>query len=606
MNYFHPINIDGSSSKTTLWGLLMLVLALGIANTAEARQYKSKLFEHSNQDLSSAESLSINQLEAQLAGASDPWQIALSGQQLAHQYVLKQEFAKAAEAYQAALAANALAAPVARQMRLEYAQVLLQLKRFARVKTLLNPEANETVLNTAERLLLARAAAGLEQFHEVVAQLSPLVPQLSTLSDNELKQLAELSYTAKAWPMTINILSEYHQRHPQEPAINRQLTGLYLLTEQYDTALQLWSLANTQGLFRLEQDWLLLVDLFKRQNMPDKAARILNEALQQGNIEDSAERWYQLFQLWYQARELTLARDSLAESLTRNNDVRRALLLTELYQQAEQWQASLDSLTLACEQVLDDRFVGKANLLLGIAYHKLGAPQKARRAFINATLLSGEKTKAREWLAFVAAAPASREESQQLQGMCLPADTKIALPDSSAKPDEAVKSGDEQVLADTSKKSAPQTIPLTKKRLAATRFYGTKVSTTPAELQTTIKKRTFRLITALMRSGGSVNGNMHLLMDQVQTGEELNITIAFPFSGAPRNSGIHRIVKMPVQDAVIRQYKGPAAELEAQWTKLVVQAMQEGHQLTGQSRMIFLSDTSGTDILDVELQLIVN
>ncbi|BDX08498.1 hypothetical protein MACH26_40190 [Planctobacterium marinum] len=583
--------------------MLTLLLVLLIANTTEARQYKSKLFEDSNQDLSSAESLSINQLEAQLATASDPWQIALSGQQLAHQYVLKQEFAKAAEAYQTALAANALAAPVARQLRLEYAQVLLQLKRFAQIKPLLSSVTNEAELSSQERVLLARAAVGLEQFHEVVAQLSPLLVQLASLSDDELKQLAQLSYAAKAWPMTIDFLSEYLQRHPQEPAINRQLTGLYILTEQYDAALQLWSLANSQKLFSQEQDWLLLVDLYKRQNMPDKAARILNDALQQGNILDSAEHWYQLFQLWYQARELASARGSLAQSLVRSNDVQRALLLTELYQQAEQWQASLDTLTQTCEQILEERYVGKANLLLGIAYHKLAQPEKARRAFINATLLSGEKVKAREWLAFIAAAPASREESQQLQGLCLPADTQIALPDSSSKP--AVGSSSKSAVADTAENTAQQSMPLTKKRLAATRFYGTKVSTTKAELQTVIKKRTFGLIKALMRSGGSVNGNMHLLMQQMQTGNELNITIAFPFSGAPRNSGIHRIVNVPSQHAVIKQYQGPAAELEAQWTMLVMQAMQEGHQLTGQSRMIFLSDTSGSDMVDVELQLII-
>lgn len=584
-----------SVTPVKAFGLALLLTVFG--TQTEARQYKSKLFNSSDQNLGAAESQALSSLEARLATATDPWEIAVNGQHLARQYAQNGQFEQAAQAYQKALSTNVLAEPVARVMTKEFAYVLLQLKRFTQV----GPLFSHSSMDNEERLLVARAALGLQRFHEVVAILTQITENSAALPDEQLQQVAELAYQASAFAMAIDSIKALLLRHPEDMTLIRQLTGLYIKTQKFGAALDLWSLASNQSRFVDEQDWLLLVELYQRQNMPDKAARILNNALRTDTVKATAGHWYRLFELWYQARETDAAMASLNNSLRLSSDIQQGLLLADLQHKAEQWQNLLDTLTFTCQQVLPDRFTGKANLLLGIAYHKLGQADDARRAFINASLVSGEKAKAREWLAFIEAAPANDEEMSELKGLCLPEETRIKLPESSSVKNPRA-SAESDKTKPTSKNDAP---PLEIKTLPATRFYGTRVTTTPQELPQTIKRRTFALIKSLMKSGGGIAGNMHLLLDDIPTESSLTLTIAFPFSGAPANRGVNRIVPEPEHQALSWKYKGPAVDINQQWAQFIQQAIAEQHQLNGRARMVFLSDTSGTDLLDVELQLLL-
>ncbi|MCC2606985.1 tetratricopeptide repeat protein [Planctobacterium marinum] len=585
-----------SVTPVKAFGLALLLTVF--ATQTEARQYKSKLFNNSDHNLGAAESQALSSLEARLATATDPWEIAVNGQHLARQYAQNGQFEKAAQAYQKALSTNVLAEPVARVMTKELAYVLLQLKRFAQV----GPLFSHSSMDNEERLLVARAALGLQRFHEVVAILTQITENSAALPDEQLQQVAELAYQASAFAMAIDAIKALLLRHPEDMTLIRQLTGLYIKTQKFNAALDLWSLASNQSRFVDEQDWLLLVELYQRQTMPDKAARILDNALQSSTVNATVRHWYRLFELWYQARETDAAMTSLNNSLRLSSDIQQGLLLADLQHKAEQWQNLLDTLTFTCQQVLPDRFTGKANLLLGIAYHKLGQADEARRAFINASLVSGEKAKAREWLAFIEASPANEAEMSELKGLCLPEETRIKLPESS-RTDKPRASAETDKTKPTSKNDAP---PLEIKTLPATRFYGTRVTTTPQELPQTIKRRTFALIKSLMKSGGGIAGNMHLLLDDIPTESSLTLTIAFPFSGAPANRGVNRIVPEPEHQALSWKYNGPAVDINQQWAQFIQQAIAEQHQLNGRARMVFLSDTSGTDLLDVELQLLLH
>lgn len=586
---------------------LALVLCL-VLLPADARQYKSRLFTDNQQTLSDASAQTIAELEDAFNGYKDDYQIATAGQFLARQLVANQEYDKAVLYYEKTLATEALDPRVQHQLQSEFAQLLLYLKRYPQVLALLvNSE-----LDADRRILLAQASNGVSQYHKAIEYLAPLTSQVAVLSEHQLQQMAGISYQADALPQTIGILSELLARTPNDVTLARQITGLYLRQRDFSNALTIWSLARQKGLLVESQDLMLLADIYHQEGAPEKAARIVQEGLTQQVIAETAANYYRLFQFWYAARESDQAKQSLWHSLELNPDLEKAMILAELLRQEGQWQALFDLLEYTCQAVLPEHYVGKVNLLLGMSYHKLGQPEQARRAFLNTALIRRDKTQAKEWLAFIQAKPATLEESDKLEGLCLPANTSIALPKHSGKNtthhDTPENTQVQPQISTTTKATtlAQNTTPtLMIKTLPATKFYGNKIRTSAERLGSELKKQTFSLMKNLVKSGGKINGPMHLLFTELSQATELQFVVAFPYSGVPANRGRSRIIREPDTTIVERHFNGPASVLSDQWQQLVADAIAQGLTPTGKARMVLLSDTSGTDSLDVSLQLVI-
>lgn len=635
------------------FGAIIIFVFLVLLGTQQAwaRQYKSRVFNDSEQDLSATEVKNIAALEEAFASYQDDYQIASTGQYLAREMVANGEYEKAADYYYAALKSgensdapssfesaeinttSILAKPVLKQLRRELAHVLLTLKRDSEVLALFDTTpldksgAPGEVIPPKfdERILIARAYLSLQQFHQVVAQLQPLTKMLATLKQKQLGQLSGLLYRADALPLVVDVLTEIRKRDPLDVTTARQLTGLHIRLEQYQQALDIWSLVYAQGLLSLNtntspQDILLLADLYYRQKAPEKAARLLQQAIDIGTIAGNAEHSYRLFEFWYQAKEISKAKAALWHSIQQSQNIQHVLMLAELLQQDQDWQQLESLILLGCNTVLPDKFVGRINLFYGIALHKSGKDNDARRAFINASLVSGVKNQARDWLAFIEATPASIEESQELWGPCLPEDPEIDLPknlqEASHRKQETAQDSTEQSPQATSQQSLVAN-KLAVTELPATRLYAGRLTTTSQNLQRDIKTKTFTLLKNLMRTGGRVDGKMHMVFSLANSMEKentantatadktLKLSIGFPYSGLPKTRAGFKIIKHPRRSALVSHYRGPGNNLETQWQLLVQQAIAQGLTPNGDAIMVFVSDTSGTDLLDVELQLIV-
>lgn len=613
--------------------LVFTTLLFCICTDALAWQYKSRLFDDSDKYLSRSEQQNIAALEAAFGNYQDSYQIATTGQYLARQMVANKEFQKAADYYAKALQAQALDPLIQTELTREYAQVLLLLERYSDVLIIFNVEAfNETAFNQAafsetgsnkgplqiaDRLVLARASLGLAQFHKVIEWLQPVHQQLGQnsllLEDATIRQLAAIYFQAKALPLAAQAVGQLLNRHPEDVELARQLTGLYIRLESFGQALDLWSLTFTRGLISNEQDMLLLADLYTRQGAPEKAARLLMQGLEETRIAETAPHYYKLFEFWYQAKELQPARDALWQSVKRSQSIEHGLILTELLQQAQQWQQMYDLIMFACQAVLPDRYVGRINLMQGIALHKLENNILARRAFINASLVSGVKTQARKWLNFIVAKPATLDESRRLWGDCLPQDASIELPDdvseqNIAQTNTSQKSSnaeEQSSVSEDQSSNANVQQPLEIITLPGTRFYGTRLKTSAQTMAMDMKRKTFNLVKNLVRSGGKVDGNMHLLFNELQTAQNIDVTIAFPFSAVPSNRGGHKVIRIPKSRAITKNYNGPAQDLATQWQSLLAAAISQKEVPTGQARMVFLADTTGSINLDVQLQLLI-
>ena len=247
----------------------------------------------------------------------------------------------------------------------------------------------------------------------------------------------------------------------------------------------------------------------------------------------------------------------------------------------QQWPAVEQTVLKSCENRLQDRYVSRANLYLGVSLFKQGRPTAARQAFINATLIGGANTQAAEWLQFMEAVPATEDELRRVRGPCygsegkkarlepetVEASTTVAvIPD----PDQSVESELGPGVEDVEIKTVP-----------AARFYYSSHTGSLPELLPEVRNLAVRLNVTLVKAGASADGPLHIL---ALPDEELRL--ALPVRGTPQVKGRYRLKSAgPFRCAwaVIDDSAEEVLESTLQFASRVEAA---GYTLNGERRLI--------------------
>lgn len=605
---------------TTLWMLLALMLLL--TQNVSAEYYRSKLYLDPNKKLNESASLSLQELEQQINSMTDAYGKSSTGRYLAQHYVNEKNYRKAIEYYNTALSADGLSAIANQQLLQELASVYVLEKQYdlaistmKRLEQLLQEisasrSAEEPVpplkLDTASLILLAQSYFGVQDYLSVVETLDRVsldataetTDTQNSYSEIQLNQMLGLYYKAGSYPKSEQILQQLIDRYPQTFKYWRQLTSLYLAQNKRKRALDQLALAREKKLPFEAQDILLLADLYVANHAAEKGARILEQAVEKGEVESSEEINKRIFEYWLQAREKENAASALKRSIKQIQDFDLFIRLAQLQMEQSQWRDMNSTLLTACENVLDDKYVSQTNLLLGVSQLKLGDKATARRSFINATLLGGQGEKALQWLDYIDAEPSTDDELSEITGPCHPRDRKVRY----AKTSRQTKA-DSAVVAVANDESSQVTEALTTgtvetKTIDAQSLYGLKLSVKAEEIAASIKKNAFRTGVALVKSGGAIDGPLHILFEgraskeEVVEGEPLKFRLAFPYKGKPRNKGPYRAKKAPAFKCAYLIFNGPGEQTPAAWGSLIKQAIAAGHTPTGESRMILTVDAS--------------
>lgn len=185
------------------------------------------------------------------------------------------------------------------------------------------------------------------------------------------------------------------------------LSGLYTETGQDESALAALSIAWRQGILLAQSDILNLVRLNLFLENPARAARVLQEAMDRGHVEEDSESLQLLLDAWTLARETDRAVDTVDKlaRLAEDGEVhhRRALLLNE----TGKWEDVVESCRMALATGgLENP--GEVWLLKGVALVELRQFSNAIDAFENAKRSKNDSIRgsAATWLDYV------RERSQ--------------------------------------------------------------------------------------------------------------------------------------------------------------------------------------------------
>ena len=585
--------------STVLCMMFLWAAGVSVGSVAAEGQYRSKVLLTPNDgDWAKGADLSIEELEQQLGSIEEAYAKSSAGRHLARHYVERKEYGKAIEFYQQALQAEGLSDVANREMLRELAQVYLLNKDYtAAARTLQQVLAIDLVPDIADFLLLARAQHHLGKYVDVVTTLDGIQKAGLTMDTPQMQQALALYYHAGAFAQCEVLLRRLLEVEPDEPQNWHLLASVYLQQNKKKQALDQLTLARDKLVPFAERDILLLASLQSANNNPYGAAEVLEEALSSQQVSPSAATYRRLFEFWLQAREQEKARKALQQAAKLSGDIELYLYLAQLQMEEQDFDNMHQTMLAACAKQLPDKYVGRANLLLGVSQLKRGDESGARRSFINATLIGGVNAQAGQWLRFMNGAPPTDDEIRRIVGICYGANDK-RLDASTRLTQTAVETSADATAAEVVSSAFEI------KTIAPMSLYYMQSSKPVAELLGSLRGTAISLYVSLAKSGGNADGPLQVILSGDSQALEGDVTtqIGAPFAGAASGSGKFSVRTTEPFKCASQMFEGEGDGLGKALAQLAESVQGAQHEFTGEMRIVIPLGDSG-DALKLELQL---
>ncbi|MEM8564087.1 MAG: hypothetical protein AAGF57_17740 [Pseudomonadota bacterium] len=577
--------------------LAWLAICLSVGSIAQEGQYRSKIRIDPNAGAAQNNGLSVQELEQQIDSITDPYAKSSAGRHLARHYVESEDYDKAIDYYREALSAKGLSEVANREMLRELAQIyLLQEDYAAAASSLEQALAIDLVPTVTDFMLLAQTRYRQGRLVQVVAALDAIAENGLSLSTVQQRQALALYYQAGAYAQCEQILLSLLQAEPNNPANWHHLAAVYLQQGKQKQALDQLTLAWEKSVPFEEQDLRLLADLHAVSGNPYGAAELLEQSLETGSLTGDAQTYRRLFQFWLQAREQQQAMNALVQAARMSGDINLYLYLAQLQMEQELWQPMYDTMLAACKSPLQDKYVARANLLLGVSQLKLGDALSARRSFINATLIGGAQAQAGQWLQYMKAEPPTAKELDGIVGVCHGAKDRRVAPDAFTRDDgreiASVRSSAEEVTVSDARVET-KTVP-------ALKFFYQDYDRPLSELAEESRSLAMKMGVAMVRSGGSIDGPMLLVASNIEDVDVMRL--GFPASGSPRAGGRYHLDIIDEFKCAFIEYRAEDGPLEDFWANFLVEVERAGYSLSNERRVVM---QGGSDAR-LELQVGVN
>ncbi|MCS0353652.1 tetratricopeptide repeat protein [Vibrio diabolicus] len=326
-------------------------------------------------------------------------------QQMGFLYSLKDDYPKAAKYFAEALKLDALPVPVAQQVRYSLAQLYLAEGKFKQSVNTMNEwfkiaETTEEKPQAHAYITLASAYIQLEDYRNAIPPTKKAIAMTKNPSESWYQLLMSAHYELKQFKSVASVLKILTTKYPQNKRYWTQLSGIYMELKQERNALSTLEMAYKMGLLDGEKEYLRLVNFQAYQGVPFRAAKTLQNLIDEGRVERNATNLEKLGSFWQQAQELGHAIDvyqqayNLAPAAKTQIKIARLMILDKQYTEATKF---------AQNSAPDAKHDQKAELsyIRGMAYFELNQPTNALKAMKSATQSPDMKAVARPWINFL-------------------------------------------------------------------------------------------------------------------------------------------------------------------------------------------------------------
>lgn len=206
-------------------------------------------------------------------------------------------------------------------------------------------------------------------------------------------------YERKKYKDAVEVLETAVQLFPTEKAFWTQLGNFYLLTEDYKRGMATLDLAYKQGFLEKESHLKTLASLYSQNNIPYKAATILEKHINSGEIKRDDQNLFSLANAYHAAQEIDTAANYFSELAKMTNDPKHYAKLGSLLSQDEQYKKAIVALNKALKLGANNK--GRLNMNLAEAHFYLGQYKQAYAAIKNAEKDPKTRKSARGWKTYI-------------------------------------------------------------------------------------------------------------------------------------------------------------------------------------------------------------
>jgi len=285
------------------------------------------------------------------------------------------------------------------------AQLAMQSQDYAKSLEFLNQwqTANNKPLVANQHILFAQVHYQNKQFGESIEHINNAVDMAE--AKNELPKehwliLQRAAYYELKQPENVTKVIEKLVKLYEKPQYWIQLAGMYGEIGQEKKQLGAMETAWQVGYITKPGDIVMLAQLYLYQQLPYKAAKVLDDAIAMGTVVPEEKHYLLISQAYIQAREDEKAIPVLKKASEIAEHGKFDAQLAQTYLNTEKWQAAVDYANKAIARgKLDNE--GNMLLVLGMAHFNLQQFDKSLTAFEQAQGIKSAEKMAKQWHRYV-------------------------------------------------------------------------------------------------------------------------------------------------------------------------------------------------------------
>lgn len=187
------------------------------------------------------------------------------------------------------------------------------------------------------------------------------------------------------------------------------LSSVYGETDRPLKQLASYEMAHVQGYLEQSSELVLLAQLLMQAGVPYRAGEILQEGLDAGSVESTANNWRLLSQAWILSQEHEASIVSLTRAAELSDDGELYARIAQSYASLDEWGKAAAACATAVAKGVENAH--EVHMLQGMAFFEMEQFGKAKGAFREAQRTEEGRDGATKWLAYV------EREEQRLQEM---------------------------------------------------------------------------------------------------------------------------------------------------------------------------------------------
>ncbi len=326
-----------------------------------------------------------------------PYEKAVANQTLGYVYIAMDRYTQAVAAFIKSVEANALPPEVTHDINFIIAQLLTNDGKHKESLTYLNSWlAKEPDPKPDAHMMAATIYYRMGDYKNMIPHIQKAIDKSGKPEQGWYEMLLAGYFEINDHKNAAALLERMIKLYPDKDIYWKQLAAIYQYLKQNKKSIAIYELALKKNILD-ESETIQLVHLYLNEDLPYKAARLLDSEINRGKINKSVDNLELLSNSWLLAREYDRATEVLANIAQIKNDPAIYYRIGQVYFEQAKWQDAINALEQA---VKDDNLnnIAEAWLLLGIAAYHNNDPTRSAKALNRASNFKNTNEQARWWL----------------------------------------------------------------------------------------------------------------------------------------------------------------------------------------------------------------